>query len=211
VEESWNYPGTSSDMLKVIEGWDPKLRAVVAKIPDSVICDFKLLWRDPVTKWVSDKGRILLVGDAAHPHLPTSGSGGAQAIEDGGTLGALIEKAGRDNLLGALKAFQKLRFERTSLTQRMGWETRHKWHQTDWELVKANPEFLRLPQPDWLYSADAHNYGAENYEAVMSSLNGGEKFQNTNVPQGYIHQDWTIETMMQMDKMRGNDRMYLVK
>ncbi|OQU99101.1 FAD binding domain-containing protein [Cladophialophora immunda] len=211
VEESWNYPGTTKDMLAIIEGWDPVLTAAISKIPEEVICDYKLLWRDPVMKWVSDQGRVVLVGDAAHPHLPTSGSGAAQAIEDGATLAAVVEKTRKVDLPAALKAFERLRFERTSLTQRMGWELRHRWHQTDWEHVKKNPDFLRLPQPDWLYGADAEAYGVQNYDAVMAQLHEGKPFKNTNLPPGHVHQDWNIETMMELDKQVGHERMYLVQ
>jgi 2-polyprenyl-6-methoxyphenol hydroxylase-like FAD-dependent oxidoreductase len=109
VEESWSYPGKAEDMLECIEGWDPVLRAIFSKVPDEAIIDYKLLWRDPIKKWVSDNGRIVLIGDAAHPHLPTSGSGAAQALEDAATLGALVEKAGKAKLPTALKVFEKLR------------------------------------------------------------------------------------------------------
>jgi 2-polyprenyl-6-methoxyphenol hydroxylase-like FAD-dependent oxidoreductase len=52
---------------------------------------------------------MVLVGDAAHPHLATSGQGAAQAIEDGATLGAVLDRAGKSNIPLALKAFEKLR------------------------------------------------------------------------------------------------------
>jgi len=97
-------------MLKVVEDWDPLLRQLVLSIPEGVLIDYKLLWRDPVRQWVSDGGRVVLAGDAAHPHLPTSGTGGAQAIEDGATLGVLIRKAGRRDLKKALKIFERLRY-----------------------------------------------------------------------------------------------------
>jgi 2-polyprenyl-6-methoxyphenol hydroxylase-like FAD-dependent oxidoreductase len=96
-------------MLKACEGWDDKLRAVINRIPENILIDFKLLWRDPVTKWVSDNGRVVIVGDAAHPHLATSGQGAAQAIEDGATLGATIDRAGQKNVQTALRVFEKLR------------------------------------------------------------------------------------------------------
>lgn len=85
------------------------LKQLIKSIPDGVLIDYKLLWRDPVRQWVSDGGRVVLAGDAAHPHLPTSGTGGAQAIEDGATLAALIKKAGPKHLKIALKMFEKMR------------------------------------------------------------------------------------------------------
>jgi len=97
-------------MLKVVDGWDPVICAAIRAIPPAKLIDWKLLWRDPVRQWVSKTGRIVLVGDAAHPHLPTSGQGGAQAIEDGATIGALVHKLGKENLPSAFKAFEKLRY-----------------------------------------------------------------------------------------------------
>ncbi|KAM5356837.1 hypothetical protein ACJ41O_003483 [Fusarium nematophilum] len=211
LQESWNSPGRAEDMLKVVEGWDPRLRAVIEKVPDGAVIDYKLLWRDPVQKWTSKNDRLLLVGDAAHPHLATSGAGGGQAIEDGATLAALIDRSGRNGIPLAFKAFEKLRYERTCLTQRMGWETRHKWHQTDWERVASNPEYLKLPQPAWLYGSDAEAYGYDNYDAVVSHIKTGAPFQNTNIMEGYVHEDWKIEDLMHVERQVGNKETYLVK
>ncbi|KAM5346043.1 hypothetical protein ACJ41O_009048 [Fusarium nematophilum] len=210
VEESWTYPGTVKDMLECAKDCDPVLEAAIRQIPEEVICDFKLLWRDPIKKWVSDKGRVVLVGDAAHPHLPTSGSGGGMAIEDGAALASLVDKAGKSNLKLALRAFEKLRFDRTSSTQRMGWEVRHKWHQTDWERVKRNPEFLKIPQPEWLYSGDAEKYGYEQFDAVVAHLTQGKPFRNTNVPPNFEHDDWSIKTMSELDKKKGTEGLYKI-
>ncbi|KAJ3548980.1 hypothetical protein NM208_g569 [Fusarium decemcellulare] len=211
LEESWSTPGRTEDMLKVVADWDPRLRAVIEKVPDGAIIDYKLLWRDPVQQWTSKNGRLLLVGDAAHPHLATSGAGGGQAIEDGATLAALIDRSGRKDIPMAFKAFEKLRYERNCLTQRMGWETRHKWHQTDWERFANNPEYLKLPQPAWLYGSDAEAYGYDNYDAVVSHIKIGTPFHNTNIMEGYIHEDWTVNDLMNMERKVGNKDTYLVK
>ena len=62
------------------------------------------------------------------------------------------------------------RYERTSLTQRMGFETRHVWHQTDWEAVSNNPEVLKFPQPAWLNGIDAGDYASRRCEEVVYEL-----------------------------------------
>lgn len=116
VEESWSFPGDLKEMLKVVDGWDEEIRAIMNVIPPEVLIDWKLLWRDPIKKWVSDDGRITISGDAAHPHLPTSGSGATQAIEDGATIGALLGEYGIENLPLAWRAFEKARYGRTFTT-----------------------------------------------------------------------------------------------
>ena len=93
----------------MVDGWDEKLRTIFQSIPDEKLIDWKLLWRDPVASWVSKNGRIALLGDAAHPHLPSSGQGAAQAIEDGATVGAVLDRAGKDVALG-FRVYEKLRW-----------------------------------------------------------------------------------------------------
>ena len=101
-------------MLAGVEGWDPELQHIIQHIPADSLIDHKMLWRDPVQKWVSEKGRICLLGDAAHPHLPTAGTGAAQAFEDAATIGSLMQKSiqqagnGPDIAL-VFRAFEKLR------------------------------------------------------------------------------------------------------
>lgn len=96
-------------MLGVVKGWDTTLAETIKCIPPEVLIDYKLLWRDPVKQWVSDGGRIALVGDAAHPHLATSGTGGAQAIEDGTTIGTLLSIIGKSGIALATRVYEKLR------------------------------------------------------------------------------------------------------
>lgn len=79
-------------MLACVEGWNAEIQHIIQHIPENSLIDHKLIWRDPVQKWVSQKGHICLIGDAAHPHLPPLGTGGAQAFEDGATIGALMRK-----------------------------------------------------------------------------------------------------------------------
>ena len=50
--------------------------------------------RDPVRHW--SKGRVVLIGDAAHPPLQSLAQGACMAIEDGLCLGELIHAADGD-------------------------------------------------------------------------------------------------------------------
>lgn len=61
-------PGDIEDVLKLIQDWDPRCKALVKQTPSCT--NWKLLYRDPLPTWVSEHGRIVLIGDAAHPILP---------------------------------------------------------------------------------------------------------------------------------------------
>lgn len=88
---------------------------------------------------------------------------------------------------------------------------RHKWHQTDWDAVAKNPEWIQQQQPDWLFNSDADQYALDNYEAVISHLKHGTPFQSTNVPEGYVHEDWTVEDMMAKERMKADESFYKIK
>jgi 2-polyprenyl-6-methoxyphenol hydroxylase-like FAD-dependent oxidoreductase len=67
------------------------------------------MWRDPQPQWVSKGGRVVQLGDAAHPFLPTSFSGGTMAMEDAYSLAACLQISGKKNVAIATKVHNKLR------------------------------------------------------------------------------------------------------
>jgi salicylate hydroxylase len=77
---------------------------------------------EPVRHW--SKGRVVLLGDAAHPPLQSFAQGACMAIEDGLCLGELIHASG-DDLAGAFRSFEASRILRTS---RLQLESRAMWH-----------------------------------------------------------------------------------
>lgn len=109
IDESWSFPGKLEEVIEVLRGWDPTCTAIVEKTPPEVLVDWKLVYRDPLPTWVSEKGRIALLGDAAHPFLPTSAQGATQSMEDGVTLAVCLRKAGKGNVPTAVRAYQDLR------------------------------------------------------------------------------------------------------
>jgi salicylate hydroxylase len=72
--------------------------------------------REPLPVWT--KGRLTLLGDAAHPMLPHLGQGANQSIEDGMALATILAKADRSNVASALHAYERLRRERVAAVQR---------------------------------------------------------------------------------------------
>ena len=104
--------GKLEDVYKVFEGWDPLCKKIVSKTPEEKLVDWKLVYRDPLPRWVSDGGRTCLLGDSAHPFLPTSAQGATQATEDGVTVAICLREAGKSNVQAALRAFQDIQIGR---------------------------------------------------------------------------------------------------
>ncbi|MET9084865.1 3-hydroxybenzoate 6-monooxygenase [Streptomyces sp. NPDC004237] len=66
--------------------------------------------RDPVEHW--SKGRITLLGDAAHPTLQYLAQGAGMAVEDAWTLAAQLDSA--PDVPSALREYERLRSVRTA-------------------------------------------------------------------------------------------------
>ena len=77
--------------------------------------------RDPIRHW--GRGRVTLVGDAAHPVLQSFAQGACMAIEDGVVLAEMVALAGGD-LAAAFARYQKARLLRTA---RLALESRAIW------------------------------------------------------------------------------------
>lgn len=148
----------------MIEGWDPICKAIVEKTPSLV--DWKLVYRDPLPRWVSDHGRIALLGDSAHPFLPTSAQGATQAMEDGVVLAVCLKRGGRSGIPDSLRAYQELRYERVRAVQKTGETTRDLWHKADWNEVAKNPASIQMPREDWIFRFDAER----NAEETLSKM-----------------------------------------
>ena len=72
--------------------------------------------REPLASWT--RGRIALLGDAAHPMLPHLAQGANQAFEDAVALAALLGAcASPAGVPRALAAYQELRRDRTARIQ----------------------------------------------------------------------------------------------
>lgn len=126
ISEGWNFPGYRKDILEAIKDWDPVFVRVWEKIEN--IIDWKLVYRPCLDKWVSNSGLIAIMGDAAHPFLPTSTQGASQAVEDGATIALCLAKAGKGNVPLALFTYFAIRYEHVKAAQQLGITQRDKWH-----------------------------------------------------------------------------------
>lgn len=78
------------------------------------IFEFPVNDRDPLESWT--KGRVTLLGDAAHPLIPVSSSGAVQAILDGRALAYAL--ATHDDPSEGLQAYEADRLETANATVR---------------------------------------------------------------------------------------------
>jgi salicylate hydroxylase len=113
MKESWSAAGDPETLREEFAGWDPKIGYLLAQVKTTFRT--ALFDRDPLPSWT--KGRLTLLGDAAHAMLPHLGQGANQSIEDGMALATILANTDRSTVLAALLLYERLRRERTAKVQ----------------------------------------------------------------------------------------------
>jgi salicylate hydroxylase len=114
MKESWSAPGDPDVLRREFAGWDPRIESLLSQVQATF--RWALYDREPLPIWT--KGRLGLLGDAAHPMLPHLGQGANQSIEDGMALATILAHADRATAPSALLAYERLRRERVAEVQR---------------------------------------------------------------------------------------------
>ncbi|MEP7029819.1 MAG: FAD-dependent monooxygenase [Pseudolabrys sp.] len=113
TQESWSAKGDVKELRAAYEGFHQDVRNVLGACPD---CHkWAILEREPLATW-SD-GRVVLLGDAAHPMTPYMAQGAATSIEDAAILARCLEAVEGDDIEGAFKRYEAHRKPRTSVVQ----------------------------------------------------------------------------------------------
>ena len=113
-QEGWNAEGSKELLWKHFQGLRPEVLRLLDLIDTWrmwVLCD-----REPVKNWT--KGRVTLLGDAAHPMLQYLAQGACMATEDAVTLAEKVA-ASPDDLPAAFKTYEQERYLRTARVQIM--------------------------------------------------------------------------------------------
>ncbi|RYP83146.1 hypothetical protein DL769_001452 [Monosporascus sp. CRB-8-3] len=196
AEEDWAKPANPKNALPYVEGWAPWFKELINVTPENSVVDFKLMWRNPREKWVSPRARVIQIGDSAHTFLPTSASGATMALEDAFSLAALLQLSGKDDVPLALRVQNKLRFERVTCAQKMGFKNRENYHNTDWEAVAKHPASILRLVDGWVSQHDPEQYAYDMYEKCANHILAGAPFQNTNTPPGHTFKTWTVSELL---------------
>ena len=99
------------ELQRIFADWPEPVRRIIAGAPAARINKIYVHDHDPVPTWHRDN--LVMIGDAAHAALPTSGQGACQALEDAWHLANCVA-AYPDDLDRALETFTGLRFQKTA-------------------------------------------------------------------------------------------------
>jgi 2-polyprenyl-6-methoxyphenol hydroxylase-like FAD-dependent oxidoreductase len=108
-DAKWNQPGDRSQVLRHLERWNLGwLDAADLVRRTEQVLEYPMVDRDVLPWW--GRGRVTLLGDAAHPMYPVGANGGSQAIVDARVL---ADELARDPV-GGLRAYEDIRRAETA-------------------------------------------------------------------------------------------------
>jgi salicylate hydroxylase len=160
AQESWLAEGRTEDVLAEYDGWNSTIRTIMAETPK--VLRQALYDRKPLPDW--QVGRVVLMGDAAHPMMPFYAQGGAQSIEDAYVLAGCVAE-GQDRPLDALARFVRMRQPRTAWMQGLARREEELYQMNDVAAIRARNDRMRAnrapetatfpPEQERLYGYDA--------------------------------------------------------
>src|SRR5262245_1467936 len=169
-EEGWDTYGDPEELHQRFKEKCEPVRTLLKKVESWrmwVLCD-----RPPIKEW--SKGRITLLGDAAHPMLQYLAQGANMALEDAVCLADQIVAHGGD-YAAAFKTYQDLRYLRTARVQLMARVFGEIYHASGVNRELRNQilsEWTAQGSLDmsWLYGHQAHLPRIENVAVPQQQL-----------------------------------------
>lgn len=137
----------TADMRKEVEdlftGWPEPVSGIIRATPENAIRLIAVHDLEPLHTW--SRANVLLVGDAAHAPLPTSGQGACQALEDAWHLARCLDARG--GLDDVLQAFARIRAPKTARLAEQGRVFARGLFTTDPETCRIRNERAKASDP----------------------------------------------------------------
>jgi salicylate hydroxylase len=158
VEEGWSTRGDPNEMRASFPNSEPRLEKLLSLVTQ---CSKWGLFTRPLTEnW--GRGRIQLIGDAAHAMLPNAGQGACQAFEDAYILAQWLDTC-RDPI-EAFVNFRRVRIPRVHAVQRLSFANARFKHMRD-----------SVEQKDLIASGKGSVHGTAEWVWAYDPVSGWDK------------------------------------
>ncbi|WP_052852536.1 FAD-dependent monooxygenase [Streptomyces avicenniae] len=130
----------------------PRAAQLIGATAPAQVIRTPILDRPPLAGWST--ARTLLVGDAAHPMVPTTGQGGGQALLDAVAVAAVLRGADlgdHHELAGRLHTFEEQRFPVATAAAQAAWHLGQLHHERDRaQVARRDRRFQDTTEAEWL-------------------------------------------------------------
>ncbi|MDF5728220.1 MAG: FAD-dependent monooxygenase [Rhizonema sp. PD38] len=100
--------GRKKELERIYQDWFPAIPELIAATDEANILTTDLYDRPPTQPW--SQQNVTLLGDAAHPMLPTMGQGACTALEDASVVAKCLNE--QPDPISAFRHYESLRFPR---------------------------------------------------------------------------------------------------
>ena len=184
--ESYTTSGDVEDLRRSFRGAEPRVTHLVDSVSEAFITG--LYYRDPKDAWA--RGRVTLLGDAAHAMAPFLAQGACASIEDAWILAKCIAKQ-KNDLPAAFLEYEQRRKPRTARVQAAARAMVKQLHETDAKVIRArNGRLIGMSRIDplsetvwgWLYDYNPLKAVEEPADKVLglASAFEGKKMKRAN-------------------------------
>lgn len=163
--EDWVVPARDEEKFAPFAGWHPAVTQMLGSV--EVDQRWALMRRPPLASW--HRGRVVLLGDAAHALVPHHGQGANQAIEDTWALAEELASAGVGDPTAAFEAYEGRRRLRTRAVQFASWQV---------------AEVLHLPDGPEADARNAAMAGADFFEDTLAWVHGYDPTVDSGISPG---------------------------
>ena len=114
----WNEPDDPREARELVKNFSSAVRKIWDHVDDCA--KWTLGELPPLPRYVSESGKFVLIGDAAHAVVPHLGQGGAQALDDAAAIAEFVSSAHTAvELARTMRSFQDFRQPRIENIRRM--------------------------------------------------------------------------------------------
>ena len=152
VAEGWSMRGDPDEMRRSFPDCEPRLQTLLGLV--DTCSKWGLFTRPFKGNW--GRGRVQLIGDAAHAMLPNIGQGACQAFEDAYILARWLE-TGKDDPIQAFENFRRVRIPRVETIQRLSMEAarfKHMHNAAEQKTIIDSGKGGGHAKMDWVWSFD---------------------------------------------------------
>ncbi|BAY80684.1 monooxygenase FAD-binding protein [Calothrix parasitica NIES-267] len=133
---SANKDEAKSRVLEQIAEWGKPLRSLVEETPSERILEGGICDRLPIDYW--SKGRVVLLGDAAHPMAPAAGQGANSSFEDAWVIAESLSNA--SSISEALTNYEQRRIPRLKIIQTRSARGEMRYYETESEKLEREQQ-----------------------------------------------------------------------
>jgi len=106
------------NILSLFQEFHPEILKIISETPKDKIFFSDIIDLQPITQW--HKGKVCLIGDAAHATTPNMGQGACQAVEDAYVIGKLFKQG--QSVEEVFSQYEKLRMKKAHYIVNTSWD-----------------------------------------------------------------------------------------